>query len=147
VQAFVRKFPLAHRAPAQGRPNPSLFSQAATAAPLIWEPPSRHGFTPGLWPVLPNTYTRSTLWVEKKSAPEPSTSLRKPHLCEFPQALSAQPPPTPFPVQTPPRRCLDNHGAVAAAGGAGLPASDVPKLDYKRRRLRRAGRNFPERSV
>jgi hypothetical protein len=31
--------------------------------------------------------------------------------------------------------------------GAGLPASDAPGLGYKRGRLRRAGRNFPERSV
>ncbi|KAK7810628.1 hypothetical protein U0070_022964 [Myodes glareolus] len=31
--------------------------------------------------------------------------------------------------------------------GAGLPASDATGLGYKRGRLRRAGRNFPERSV
>lgn len=46
--------------------------------------------------------------------------------------------PAPFP---------GNRGAVAAAGGAGLPAGDAAEPGYKRRRLRRAGRNFPERSV
>ena len=36
---------------------------------------------------------------------------------------------------------------MTAAGRAGLPAGDAPALGYKRRRLRRFRRNFPERSV
>lgn len=103
---------------------------------------------PGTEPLINNPRYRPRLphslahGVEE-GTPESSTSSRNPGLRPPPQGPSAQL----LPARLPPRRCPGNRGAVAAAKGAELPSSDALGLGYKRRRLRRTGRNFPERSV